>query len=131
MQRGLFKVSNMKEIDNNVIKYIQDSIYLIQKLSEIASEKNDSNEIIDIYGQVIESLNLFSNYITNIIDIGILVKDAEISNIKNETIVLKEYYINYVDGLLNPNEYIVEKYKRLINKQSNLWIDSINQYLGI
>ena len=121
----------MKEIDNNVIKYIQDSIYLIQKLSEIASEKNDSNEIIDIYGQVIESLNLFSNYITNLINVGIVVKDAEISNVKNETIVLKEYYINYVDGLLNPNEYIVEKYKRLINKQSNLWIDSINQYLGI
>ena len=131
MQRGLFKVSNMKEIDNNVIKYIQESIYLIQKFSEIVSEKNDSNEIIDIYGQVIESLNLFSNYITNLINVGIVVKDAEISNVKNETIVLKEYYINYVDGLLNPNEYIVEKYKRLINKQSNLWIDSINQYLGI
>lgn len=35
---------------------------------------------------------------------GILVKDDEISNVKNETIVLKEYCINYVDGLLNPNE---------------------------
>lgn len=94
----------MREIDNSVIKYIQDSIYLIQKFSGVVSETNDSNEIIDIYGQVIESLNLFSNYITNMINRGILVKDDEISNVKNETIVLKEYCINYVDGLLNPNE---------------------------
>lgn len=113
---------------NNIIKYIKTSMRIVESFNKMTFEKDNVEEIIDIYGQVIEVLNLFSKYITELIGKGILANDFEINVIRNETIMFKEYCINYVDGLLNPNEYIISKYRNLINDQHSLWVSVINQY---
>ncbi len=120
---------NIEEKD--VSEYLKISVNLIENLIKMVSEKDDINEIIDIYGQVIEGLNLLCKYIITLIDKEIVVNNLEVNNIKNETILFKEYCINYVDGLLNPNEYIIEKYKRLIDEQSNIWTDCVNQCINV
>ncbi|MDD3225241.1 MAG: FkbM family methyltransferase [Clostridium sp.] len=112
------------EIDKNEFpkKEISDIPSIVKEI-EILNEKlansNDCNYVVDLIDKIVKYLKAVVIILNNnneiIIDMSI----------KNETMLLKDYYINYINGIFNSSEYIIEKYRKNINTTYEKWNKSI------
>lgn len=98
---------------------IGDMIKKIKGLNEKLAAADDYEYIVDLSGEIIEWLRLIVVIMNN--------NDGIISDkkIKIETTVLKDYYINYLNGIINNNEYIIQKYKKKIYGMYGKWDEGI------
>lgn len=96
------------------IKNIENMVRKIESFNEKIVSSDDYNYIIDLSGKIINELRLIVIIMNNddfILDISI----------KNETALLKDYFINYINGIFNNNEYMIKKYKKNIDKIYEKW----------
>lgn len=103
------------EIFNKEIKNIPDIVKKIENFSKELHDSNNYNNIVDLSGQIIEYLR---EIVTILSDNNKFILDM---SIKNETMLLKDYYINYINGIFDENKYIIEKYKKNIDNKYENW----------
>lgn len=111
------------EFTNNMLKILD----LMKKYKKIFLKSEDDNEIIDIGGEVVELLNSTVKYINEEIIGGTLIKTQNICDVKNELTLFKEYFINYIDGLLNRNEYIINKYRKYVEISFDICLEDMEE----
>lgn len=111
--------TDKSQVFNKKINDIYDIVKKIDDLNEKLFNSIDYNYIVDLSGQVIE-------YLRTIVKIlrynNKLILDM---SIKNETILLKDYYINYINGIFNASEYVIEKYRKNIDDSYEEWNENI------
>ncbi|WP_234119666.1 FkbM family methyltransferase [Clostridium hydrogenum] len=98
---------------------ISNMIGEIRFLKGKLDNSNEYNNLVDLSGEVIERLQILVNIMNNNNE---LIVDM---SIKNETTLLKEDFINYVNGIFNGNKYIIEKYKKEIYDRYKEWNEKI------
>lgn len=116
--------TNSSEKHTQNIIEIPHIVQKIQNLYKKFLDEDDYNYIIDLSGEIIEYLN---NLLVIINENNNCILDM---SIKNETILLKEYFINYINGILNGSDYVVKKYENNIYNKYYAWskkiLNSIN-----
>lgn len=101
-----------KDVAKKVIS-IQDSMNLLIKCTDTA-------KIVDISGEIIEELR----EIVDIININF--EFWEDKSFKSSTILLKDYFINYINGIFKNNKYIMDKYEVLLKDVYKDWCEKIH-----
>lgn len=113
-----------KETFIKKIKDIQNIMRKIENLNKKLSSIEDYKYIVKLSRVIIDNLRLIVIIMNNNNE---FISDI---SIKNETTLLKDYFINYINGIFNNNEYIIEKYRKNIDATYEKWnkriLDSIN-----
>lgn len=94
---------------------IQGMVKEIESLYEKIHNSYDYNDTVDLSGEIIERLRLIVVILNMNYDI---VSDR---TLKTETVLVKDYFINYINGIINNNQYIIKKYRKNINDIYKHW----------